>query len=143
MGTNVAKETFNSSDQEILGLYGVMLAGVVIGCIPFGFFIGRNFYWTSACFPICSLLGGWVRYASVLYASYAWAMISSIFFGLSAATMDVSFAVVCERWFPVKQRSLAVSLAVGACYFGWGLGAFLTPEIVRKKEDMTPFVFYQ
>ena len=48
--------------------------------------------------------------------------------------------VISERWFPVNERTWAVTIGTLANLFGWGFG-FLFPTLIVKDSPVIKFFF--
>jgi len=119
---NTAKDYFGVSRLAINSL-AVLGTGVPILTYPMSArVVDRN--GIRACFLIGSVLvcfGSWIRYVGVLQSYWIF------FFGHAVVSMGMAFlnsipAPLSNRFFPVKERSVATSLAMLAFLFGMALG---------------------
>lgn len=78
---------------------------------------------------LCNALGAWLRYIAVIKGDYGIAQASSIVIGFTGAVIISSYAQIAERWFPEKERTLAITIGVQCNYAGWCVGGLLIPNL--------------
>ena len=112
----------------------------------------RWFTWSFLGALLLNTIGGWVRYASghnysgALFGQYLAAAaqnvvlfvpVCKIFFSLKKVIHNFAI-VISERWFPVNERTWAVTIGTLANLFGWGFG-FLFPTLIVKDSPVIKF----
>lgn len=84
---------------------------------------------------LCNAIGAWLRYAAVIRGDYGIAQLSSIVIGFTGAVIISSYAQIAERWFPEKERTLAITIGVQCNYAGWCVGGLVIPNLCAMGEE--------
>lgn len=144
-------DTCVSNAATFVGLPATIeLITVIFGTVLVMTYSERRNWLTMSVGASCNFIGGWLRYAACFVALkghtnsgkgliYA----SSLFFGLSLCVIVCSFSSTCARWFPPRERTLAVSIAVQASNCGGLLQSIIVPRLVSTPADMVQLCFIQ
>eukprot|EP00937_MAST-01D_sp_MAST-1D-sp2_P007345 g7345.t1 len=120
-----------SSTQLNFGGYSAGLLTTLPLSFVFARFLNTHNWAFTGLGVVCNVAGAWTRYAAILQRSYGLMVLSSVLIGAASAMVICTYALLAERWFPAAQRTLATTLAVQSNYFGWLLGAWITPYAVK------------
>lgn len=90
-----------------------------------------------------NVMGAWVRYAAMDGGNLALTTLSTALIGGASAMVICTYSLLAERWFPPEERTFATTCGVQSNYFGWLLGAVITPRVVSHVDDLDGFFLWQ
>jgi len=135
--SEVAKEAFKIDNVQLNTLYSAIFFTSLPTLFAASYYIDRKHFLTSSIIPMSNVASAWLRYFAIIDGNYSMALLSSVISGLGAGVLISSYVPIAARWFPRRQTTLAVTLAVQSNYGGWAIAALILPLVVSNTEDLT------
>ena len=100
--------------------------------------------WTASLVGVLfNVAGAWARFLAMDEGNLPLTTLSTALIGGASAMVICTYSLLAERWFPPEERTFATTCAVQSNYFGWLLGAIITPRVVKHVNDLEPFFLWQ
>ena len=118
---------------ELLSL--VYLVIFVLASIPASYALHR-FGITLSIRVACGMIIFGATCKWIYVSNFTVVLFSQLILALAQALVLNSITEIVSRWFPIRERGMAVGLASAAQYFSLGLVMILTPLLIVTKADL-------